>query len=245
MKRVWRDGRASVHLLPVQKRRLSSFAPIASPFVYSLEMSAHAPDMPDSAPVMVLGGATLFPSGYMPLFIFEPRYRAMLQYALERDRMFCVGHACPGIDPDLDPAPVHPITTVGLVRACVTHPDGTSHLMLSGVERVEIIGWNQVAPFRVASIVRRPFFVEDADLANSSALALVDLCTRLCGSGHPISEPLRGHLRCVKDPGTIADVVAQSFVSDPSARQALLEMDRIEDRLEHLVQHLSALLTEG
>jgi Lon protease-like protein len=63
-------------------------------------MSTDDTTLPRSAPVMVLGGATLFPLGYMPLFIFEPRYRAMLDYALERDRMFCVGHARPGIDPD-------------------------------------------------------------------------------------------------------------------------------------------------
>ena len=48
-------------------------------------MSTDAESFPGSAPVMVLGGATLFPRGYMPLFIFEPRYRAMLNHALERD----------------------------------------------------------------------------------------------------------------------------------------------------------------
>ena len=73
--------------------------------------------IPEAMPVMVLGGATLFPHGYMPLFIFEGRYRAMLTYALERERMFCIGHAHTGIDVEKSADPVRPVTTAGLVRA--------------------------------------------------------------------------------------------------------------------------------
>jgi Lon protease-like protein len=208
-------------------------------------MSTEAETLPGSLPVMVLGGATLFPRGYMPLFIFEPRYRSMLEHALERDRMFCIGHARPGIDVEQTADPVYPVTTMGLVRACVTHPDGTSHLMLSGVERVEIIGWEQFSPFRVASVIPRPCRISDPATAASAALDLVDLSTRLCGNGQPISEQLRSHLQCVKDPCAIADVVAQSFVTDPSERQRLLEMDDVVDRLATLVDHLSALLASG
>jgi Lon protease-like protein len=201
--------------------------------------------IPETIPVMVLGGATLFPHGYMPLFIFEMRYRAMLNHALERDRMFCIGHARAGIDVEASTDPVHHVTTVGLVRACVTHPDGTSHLMLSGIQRVEIIGWEQHAPFRIASIVPLPCFLGDPPAAASAALELVDLSSRLCGEGQGISEQLREHLRCVKDPTAIADVVGQSFVNDPGERQKLLEMNNVNERLDYLVSHLSHLIAGG
>lgn len=201
--------------------------------------------LPGSLPVMVLGGATLFPRGYMPLFIFEPRYRSMLAYALERDRIFCVGHVRQGVDPESSCDPVHRITTAGLVRACVTHPDGTSHLMLSGLQRVEILGWEQVAPFRIASVLPRPCLLADPETAASAALELVDLSSRLCGQGQPISEQLREHLRSVGDPCAIADIVAQSFVGDAETRQRLLEMDEIEKRLEFLVRLLSSQIAGG
>ena len=194
---------------------------------------------------MVLGGATLFPHGYMPLFIFEPRYRAMLDYSLERHRMFCIGHARAGIDVETSGDPVHDITTAGLVRACVTHPDGTSHLMLSGIQRVEITGWEQHVPFRIASITPLPCHLGNPALAASAALDLVDMTSRLCGKGQAISEQLREHLRCVKDPAAIADVVGQSFVNDPVERQLLLEMSDINERLEYLVSHLSVLIADG
>lgn len=202
-------------------------------------------EIPDRVPVMVLGGATLFPHGYMPLFIFEPRYRDMLAYALERERMFCIGHALPNIDTDDHPDPVHRMTTIGLIRACVTHDDGTSHLMLSGLQRVEILGWEQSAPFRVATIVPQPSRVENMSVVGNLALEVVDLCGRLCGEGKPMTEQLREHLRGIHDPAAISDVVAQSFLNDPVQRQRLLEMLSVEERLSFLSSHLSQLLVDS
>jgi len=208
-------------------------------------MSDDSAQIPDHLPVMVLGGATLFPHGYMPLFLFEQRYRDMLGYALERERMFCVGHALPGIDTDAATDPVHHLTTAGLVRACVTHDDGTSHLMLSGLQRVEILGWEQTAPFRIASVVPRPSYIVDEEAAAVTALEVVDMSGRLCGEGQPMSERLREHLRCVEDPAAISDVVAQTFLNDPCERQRLLETLEVGERLSILSEHLSALLAGG
>jgi Lon protease-like protein len=47
-------------------------------------------DLPDEVPVMPLPGAVLFPHALLPLYIFEDRYRDMLEHALQRDRMFSV-----------------------------------------------------------------------------------------------------------------------------------------------------------
>ncbi|MFL6597797.1 MAG: LON peptidase substrate-binding domain-containing protein, partial [Chthoniobacterales bacterium] len=43
--------------------------------------------LPKQLPVMPLPGAVLFPHALLPLYIFEPRYRKMLEHALQRHRM--------------------------------------------------------------------------------------------------------------------------------------------------------------
>jgi ATP-dependent Lon protease len=201
--------------------------------------------IPDQLPIMVLNGASLFPHAYMPLFIFEQRYRDMLSHVLDGHRMFCVGHARPGIDHENHPDPVLPITTVGLVRACVTHEDGTSHLMLSGVQRVEITGWLQNTPFRIASIQPKASRAENLGAVVEASQEVVDLCSRLCGADQPMSDQLRQHLRGVKDPEAISDVVAQTFVSEPRERQYLIETLDIMERLQFLSHHLSQQLAKG
>lgn len=206
-------------------------------------MSALKPALPDSVPVMVLEGATLFPQGCMPLFIFEPRYRSMLRYALERDRLFCIGHARARSEGTPSGESVHRITTVGLIRACVQHPDGTSHLMLSGVERVEILGWHQRAPFRIASIVPRPCQLTDPIAARAQAQTLLDLLDR-CVDPPVLSPILRHHLRETEDPRAIADIVGQSLVTHSPGRQGLLEIDEVEDRLAYLIAYCRALYSK-
>ena len=159
--------------------------------------------------------------------------------------MFCVGHVFPDIDFENHPDPVHRITTAGMVRACVTHDNGTSHLMLSGIQRVEIVGWEQQEPFRIASVVPQPSFFEDEERAKEVALEVVDLSGRLCGEGQPMSERLREHLTCVKDPCAISDVVAQTFINDSNERQQILEMLNVNERLDFLCERLSFLLAGG
>jgi Lon protease-like protein len=103
--------------------------------------------LPAQMPVMVLSDCYLFPGCFLPLFIFEERYREMLKHALDGDRMFCIGTRISKSDDS-----VLPWSTAGLVRACVKQPDGTSHVMLYGIRRINLNAWSDDRPFRIAEI---------------------------------------------------------------------------------------------
>ena len=199
--------------------------------------------LPDSMPIMALSGATQFPRALMPLFIFEQRYRDMLSYALAGDRMFGVACVVPGVDPESDPNPVCPTFTAGLVRACVTHKSGTSHLMLMGLQRVEIIGWNQVFPFRIANIVPVENLSLDSEDEQLLAYELITLCQKSIESNPEsmVSSPMQKILEMISDPIVVADMVGHNFLSDPNQRQELLEIIPIKERLEYLINHISGL----
>ena len=49
-------------------------------------------------PAILLQGAALFPHQLLPLHLFEPRYRRMVEDALKADRRFAVGEAAEGAD---------------------------------------------------------------------------------------------------------------------------------------------------
>ena len=72
--------------------------------------------LPEQLPVMPLPGAVLFPHALLPLHIFEPRYRKMLEHALQQHRMFCVAldqAELPGLASAED---FFHLATVGLIR---------------------------------------------------------------------------------------------------------------------------------
>lgn len=189
---------------------------------------------------MVLRGATHFPRTLMPLYIFEPRYQLMLRRALEGERMF--GVACAGAAGELefDAETVRPIFTAGLIRACVTHGDGTSHLMLLGLGRVRIVGWEQILPYRVARIAALSAVSIDEGGEEQLSRELVALCLRSLKktSDEETPQPIKKILEWIRDPEEVADIVGHNFVIDPAKRQELLEIVLVKERLRFLIHYL-------
>jgi Lon protease-like protein len=103
---------------------------------------------PREAPVMTLPEATLFPQALLPLYIFEPRYRQMLADALHSNRMLAIAMQKPGNSREVP----MPVAGLGLIRVSVGHRDGTSHLILQGIARVELEQAVRYRPYRIHRI---------------------------------------------------------------------------------------------
>src|SRR6059058_93533 len=108
--------------------------------------------LPDQVPVMPLPGALLFPNALLPLHIFEPRYQDMLEHALREHRMFSVALIRPQRSQWKTIDDFFHVAGLGLIRACVGRGDGTSNLILQGLQRVRFTGFEQEKPFPIARI---------------------------------------------------------------------------------------------
>ena len=136
-------------------------------------------ELPNAVPVMPLTGVLLFPNALLPLHIFEPRYREMLARALDDDRMLCVALVRPERPEWRTSADFFPISTVGLIRACVGRSDGTSDLILQGIRRVKFSEFEQESPFPIARI--KPLKTRTKLTVETDALAakVLEFYTRL------------------------------------------------------------------
>ena len=177
----------------------------------------------------------------MPLYLFEPRYREMLSCALKTHRMFGLGNlAASGSwqEEDETDERISTCLTAGVVRACVGQPDGTSRLMLQGISRVHITGWEQKRPFRIAIIEPIPTVIGNvAENAQLSARLLRTVLEIIQGSG-PQAAPLADQLKGLKDPEVLSDFVAANFLSDSGERQQALELNELGPRLQFLLGKL-------
>ena len=189
---------------------------------------------------MVLPGASLFPHALLPLYIFEPRYREMLTWSLERDRLFCIAPLKGGITEALTDDDFHHTVGLGLVRACVQREDGTSHLMLQGVARVRLTGFAQETPFRLAEL--RELRSTPAEPLHNELLVskLREVLAKLRDSGVRVPEALEGQLAQIEDAGVLGDIVAHSFLRKAQHRQDVFEELRAGERLRLLIGHLTA-----
>ena len=205
---------------------------------------------------MTLPNATLFPQALLPLYIFEPRYRQMLADALDSNRMFSVAMQKPGSSRE---SPV-PIAGLGLIRVSVGHRDGTSHLILLGLTRVELTETVRYKPYRVHRI--RALQPPPCDNAKVDALvaklrALLEERIQLglpfpsppmSGQAEPPSaspsfspKEILGYLDSIADPEQAADLVSCAVLPGAAQRQTILETVDVETRLTRLI---SFLLTE-
>ena len=194
--------------------------------------------LPPQVPVMPLPGALLFPRALLPLYIFEHRYRQMLEHALRHHRIFSVALVKPDKAEWQSPADFFHVAGVGLIRACVDRGDGTSNLILQGLERVRFISFEQKTPFPIAAI--EPLESQSVSSVETEALAakVLELYSKVKGSGRQLPAKIDRYLSDLEDPEMLADLVASTFISDPLRRQRVLEELSVNQRLRLVIQYL-------
>lgn len=194
--------------------------------------------LPDQVPVMPLAGALLFPHALLPLYIFEPRYQEMLEYALKEHRMFSVALLKPQRTQWKSSGDFFPVAGVGLIRACVGRGDGTSNLILQGLQRVRFTGFEQSSPFPIARI--EPLKSDATPSVETEALGekVLELYSKLKDTGRQLPEKVDRYLSHLGDMEMLADLMAATFVNDPLRRQQLLEELSLKQRLRLVIQYL-------
>ena len=95
--------------------------------------------LPETLPIFPLTGALLMPQGRLPLFIFEPRYLAMVEDVIKGDRL--IGMVQP-VEADAEERqhepPVHATGCAGRITQFKETPDSRFEIVLEGVSRFDI-----------------------------------------------------------------------------------------------------------
>src|SRR5438876_12061931 len=109
--------------------------------------------MSDLLPLFPLPNVVLFPNVFLPLHIFEPRYREMVADAVASDRMIGMVLLRPGWDRDYEGRPpIYPIGCSGVMTHVERLGDGRYNIVLRGLERFRIVEENHERSYRRASI---------------------------------------------------------------------------------------------
>lgn len=185
---------------------------------------------------MILPGATLFPGSLLPLYIFETRYRRMLEKALRKSRMFAIAHA-------EEDGGISTVAGLGVVRACVANADGSSNLILQGLARV-LISDLKMTPFPRASVELLTDEEADSELSTSLRSDLQKAFLQVRMTGVEIPQGFEGYLAQLTNPGAYADAIASAIIRDPVERRGLLEEIHVPTRLSRLLRCLMRQLQE-
>ena len=190
--------------------------------------------LPATIPIFPLPNAVLFPNVFMPLHIFEARYRAMVSDALAGDRIIGMVLLKAGFERDYEGRPpIFPVGCAGVITHSEPLPDGRFNIVLKGLEKFRITAEDSARPYRVATIDALPEQMTDAQRAELRRLrqrveALLAAAVEREG-GDPKFPP------AVADEDLV-NALAQYTGLEPIERQALLERSSVLERCQGLIE---------
>ena len=155
----------------------------------------------------------------------------MLADALESNRLFAV--ASRQEEPHEG---IRPIGGLGIVRACVSNPDGTSNLILQGIARVRFDEWTTKNTYPWAQI---SLLEPEAVQSDQNPSLQKEILALLARWGESLPEHLLSLLEQSANASIFADLTAAAVITDPSIRCRLLEETHTTRRLEILASYLS------
>lgn len=192
--------------------------------------------LPPLLPLFPLPTTVLFPGVFLPLHIFEPRYKQMVARALEGDRIIGMTLVVPGQEDDDEGRPdIFPVGCAGLITHVERQNDGGFNLILRGLDKFRITEEEPPTDgvlYRIAHITP----IEE-DIAPSAREALAGARRRLETLLAPSLQGEGGSRlpRDMADPDLV-NALSQYLELEPVEKQALLERDGVLARCQTLVE---------
>lgn len=177
----------------------------------------------------------LFPGVPLPLHIFEPRYRQMLQDVQARESLFGVSY----FDASTATEDMPPIGSVGCVAKVTdtqTFPDGRSNILTVGVIRYRLDGYVERGdPYLVAKVSYFEDELEQSEGLDESARQVAETFTRIARAVRTINDE-RANLPSLSDsdPERLSFLVAAAMEVEPEVKQEMLELVSPSERLRRL-----------
>ena len=197
--------------------------------------------MSDLLPLFPLPNVVLFPNVFLPLHIFEPRYREMVADAVASDRLLGMVLLRPGWEQDYEGRPpVYPIGCSGLITHVERLSDGRYNIVLRGIERFRILEEDHHRSYRCATVEA----LAERGLRADDCAALRLQRSKLEGLLTPATEgDSRQAQAAPRIPSGMPDedlvnALAQYLDLEPLEKQALLQQQSLRARAESLVELL-------
>lgn len=193
--------------------------------------------MPDLLPLFPLPTAVLFPNVFLPLHIFEPRYRQMVADALRGDRLIGMVLLREGWQGEYDGRPpVYPIGCSGVITHAEKLADGRYDIVLRGVDRFRIVGEDHERAYRRATFE----ILRESPLDAAARRLLHHRRVRLESLVAPAMERVgdESPVTAAMPDEDLVNALAQYLDLEPLERQALLELDGLVERADALIELL-------
>ena len=192
--------------------------------------------LPPTIPIFPLPDAVLFPHVFLPLHIFEPRYREMVADAIAGDRIIGMTLLQPGFEVAYEGRPsIYSVGCAGVITHSEVLSEGRYNIVVRGIEKFRVLGEDQSRSYRLAQIEAIPeSLTGDARTLmrqQRQRLEAVLVAAVERSGSEPRFPPAVGD-------EDLVNALAQYLAFEPVERQALLECEGVLARCSALIELL-------
>jgi ATP-dependent Lon protease len=182
--------------------------------------------LPETLPLLPVRDVVVFPYMILPLFVAREGSVAAVDEAMERDQLvFLAAQRDQNIDQP-GPDDLYEVGAVGMVMRQLKLPDGRLKVLVQGVTRGKIVGWEREKPYYEVRIEALDEGDDDQEV-NVTTEALMrnvrEASEKILALRGLLSGDVVAILSSVEEPGRLADLVASNLRLGMAESQEILE----------------------
>lgn len=201
----------------------------------------------EPVPLFPLPDCVLLPGAVLPLNIFEPRYRKMVNEVLEQDeptRLIAIALLQDGFEPlyETNHAAIHRVVCVGRILHHERLPNGRFNILLLGCCRASVVTEDSSGDYRLAHLT--PFATEGELDEQEVSIELAALLAQAVESQVCSQELVKMLVEAASTIAALIDLVAFHFIpgSESRTKQKVLAHRNVAVRSTLVTGWLRALL---
>lgn len=192
-------------------------------------------------PLFPLSTVVFFPNTLLPLHIFEPRYKQMVNDVINAEKMIGMALLKPGWESNYyDNPEVFDVAGMGRIVSSETSEDGKMNIVLYGLKRVKIEEILKDSPYRLArvSIVENMYGTSDEVYKRR----IEELITKWNFTLEEKQKSHRININTTLPLESLTDALATLILSNVFDKQTLLEEPGVQKRAEAIIKELETRL---
>ncbi len=189
---------------------------------------------PQTLPVLPLRDIVVFPGMVVPLFVGREKSVKALESVVKGNNKILLVSQKNGSQDIPTREDLYLVGTIATVLQLLRLPDGTVKVLVEGVARAKVNGFNENDEFY--EVVAEEYEEAAGDPVETEAMfrSVISKFEEYVKLNKKIQPETMGAVSKITSPSILADTVAAHMSIDIPAKQEILEIIKIADRLEHV-----------
>jgi ATP-dependent Lon protease len=189
-------------------------------------------------PLLPLRGLLVYPTMTLHIDVGRERSVFAIEHAIAQDNLIFLASQKDINIENPEPEDLYEIGTLAYVKSLTQLPNGTYRLLIEGIERAEWSNYEEADLYPVVEVTGYPDD-ENKD-AESEALmrTLLTYFKKYSEISKKVTEDTYESVASIIEPGRLADTVASHLPLKLAAKQEVLEIKNVNERLEWLMSRL-------